>query len=105
VVKRGEIWLVRLDPTIGSELRKTRPCVVVSPPHLAFHDTFVIVPMTTADRPTRFRVPIEFQGKRGLILPDQIRTVSRERLVRRLGEVEPQILSETLAKLRAAFEE
>jgi mRNA interferase MazF len=61
--------------------------------------------MTTADRPTRFRVQIEFQGKRGLIFPDQIRTISRERLVRRLGEVEPQILSETLAKLRAAFEE
>ena len=105
MVKRGDIWLVRLDPTVGSEIQKTRPCVVVSPDGLSHLDTFIVAPMTTGSRPTRFRPDIEFQGKRGLVLPDQIRTVARERMAKRVGAVDDETLARTLSVLRAMFEQ
>ena len=105
-IRRGEIWLASLDPTLGSEIRKTRPCVVVSPPEMNAHlRTIIVAPMTTGSRPARFRVPVAFQGKEGLILLDQIRTLDRQRLVRRLGAVAPATLRQTLDRLRALFAE
>lgn len=86
---RGEIWLAALDPTVGSEIQKTRPCVIVSPDELNAHlRTVIVAPMTTGSRPAPFRVALRFKGKDGLILPDQMRTVDKVRLVKRLGRVD-----------------
>jgi mRNA interferase MazF len=106
VVKRGEIWLVNLDPTVGSEIQKTRPCVVISPPEM--HDylrTAIIAPMTTGSRPAPFRIPVRHGGKEGLILLDQIRTIDKARLVKRAGAIAPSTLSATLVALGEIFAE
>jgi mRNA interferase MazF len=104
VVTRGDVWLVRLDPTVGSEIQKTRPCLVVSPEGLSHLDTHIIAPLTTGSHPTRFRPEIEFDGKRGLVLPDQIRTVARARMIKRIGATDQETLDRVLAVLRAMFE-
>jgi mRNA interferase MazF len=84
---RDEIWLVSLDPTQGSEMRKTRPCLVISPDEMNRHlRTILIAPMTTAERPYPTRVSLVFQGKHGQVALDQIRSVDRQRLVRRIGK-------------------
>ena len=105
-VRRGEIWLVSLDPTLGSEIRKTRPCVVISPPEM--HDylrTVIVAPMTTGTHPAPFRIPVRFARKNGLILLDQIRTIDKVRLERRLGSISPSTLSAMLAALAEVFAE
>jgi mRNA interferase MazF len=105
-IVRGEVWLIGLDPTIGSEIRKTRPCIIVSPPEM--HDylrTVMVVPMTTGNRRAPFRIPISFQKKNGLILLDQVRTLDKQRLVRRVGAVQAKTLRATLACLRDIFAE
>jgi mRNA interferase MazF len=103
---RGDVWLAALDPTIGSEIRKTRPCLVVSPPEMnARLLTIMAAPMTTGSRPAPSRIPVVFQGRAGLILLDQLRAIDRLRLVRRLGAVPREALSRTLATLREIFEE
>ncbi|MEO5845737.1 MAG: type II toxin-antitoxin system PemK/MazF family toxin [Caldimonas sp.] len=102
--RTGEIWLAQLDPTVGSEIRKTRPCVVVSPDEMNAHlRTAIVAPMTTGSRPARFRIPTTFQGKQGLVLLDQIRTLDGVRLVKRLGSLRPQTLVATLRTLQAMF--
>nr|WP_295107723.1 type II toxin-antitoxin system PemK/MazF family toxin [uncultured Caulobacter sp.] len=103
MVARGEIWLVRLDPTVGSEISKTRPCVVVSPDGLNHLPVYIIVPMTTGSRPSPFRPMVEFGGRRGLLLPDQIKAVARERMLRKVGTLEPTVLSTLLDILRRVF--
>lgn len=106
MVKRGEIWLAALDPTVGSEIQKTRPCVVVSPAEM--HDylrTVIVAPMTTGSKPAPFRVPMTFQGKKGLILLDQIRTLDKARLVSKLGAVADKTLAATLGTLQEVFAE
>ena len=104
MVKRGEIWLAALDPTIGGEIRKTRPCVVISPAEMHDHlRTVIVAPMTTGSRPAPFRTPVTFGRKKGLILLDQIRTLGKSRLAKRLGAVSPKTLSATLATLREVF--
>jgi len=104
VVSRGEIWLVNLDPTVGSEIRKSRPCVIVSPPEMHDHlRTVIVAPMTTGAKPAPFRIPITFGGKKGLILLDQIRTLDKTRLVRRLGAASTTTLSSTLRTLQETF--
>jgi mRNA interferase MazF len=106
MVSRGEVWLATLDPTQGSKIRKTRPCLVVSPPELHDHlRTVTIAPMTTASRPAPFRVRVTFDGRQGLILLDQVRTLDKSRLIRRLGVVTRPTLSATLAVLRELFED
>ena len=106
MVKRGDVWLATLDPTVGSEIRKTRPCVVVSPPEIHDHlRTVTVAPMTTGSRPAPFRIPVWFQDKSGLILLDQIRTLDKARLVQRVGSVADPTLTATLAGLRELFEE
>lgn len=104
MVKRGDIWLAALDPTVGSEIRKSRPCVVISPPEM--HDylrTVIVAPMTTGSRPAPFRVTIRFQGKSGLILLDQVRTLDQTRLVRRLGAASSATLATVLQTLQDVF--
>lgn len=106
MVKRGEIWLVSLEPTVGSEIQKTRPCLVVSADELNAHRRLALVaPMTTGSRLTRFRVPITFQRKHGLVLPDQIRTADRDRFVKQLGRVDAATLRAVLGVLREMFGE
>ena len=86
--RQGEVWRVALDPTQGSEIRKTRPCLVVSPDEMNQHiATVIIVPLTTTARAYPTRVSLRFQGKAGYAALDQIRTVDRVRLIKRLGEV------------------
>jgi mRNA interferase MazF len=104
-VARGDVWLATLDPTVGSEIQKTRPCVIVSPPEM--HDylrTVTVAPMTRGSHPAPYRIPLRFQRKDGLILLDQLRTLDKLRLVRRLGAVDARTLSLTLAALREMFE-
>jgi mRNA interferase MazF len=106
MVSRGDVWLVALDPTIGVEIQKTRPCVVISPAELNDHlRTVIVAPMTTGNRSARFRVPVTFQGKTGLILIDQIRSVDKQRLVQRKSALTEATLSKALELLRHAFEE
>ena len=105
-IHRGEIWLAALDPAIGAEIQKTRPCVVVSPPEmLDFLRTVTVAPMTTGSHSAPYRIPLRFRGKDGLILLDQMRTLDKQRLVRRLGTVAGTTLRRTLATLREMFEE
>ncbi|MBA3623505.1 MAG: type II toxin-antitoxin system PemK/MazF family toxin [Methylibium sp.] len=102
--QRGDIWLAALDPTVGSEIQKTRPCVVVSPPEMNQHlRTLIVAPMTTGSRPAPFRVPISFQRKNGLILLDQLRTLDRQRMVQRLGAAKGPTLERVLVQLQAMF--
>lgn len=104
-VKTGEVWLINLDPTVGSEIQKTRPCVVISPAEM--HDylrTVIVAPMTTGARLAGFRVAVTFQGKSGLILLDQIRTLDKSRLVKRIGSVQAATLEKVLRTLQAVFE-
>lgn len=105
-MRRGEIWLVNLDPTVGSEIKKSRPCVVVSPAEMHDHlRTVIVVPMTTKSRPAPFRVPVSHGGQKGLILLDQVRTVDKARLAKRLGAVSAKTLASTLTTLREVFAE
>jgi len=105
-VVRGDVWLAALDPTVGSEIQKTRPCVVLSPPEMNdFLRTVAVAPMTTGSRPTPYRVPIQFRRKQGLILLDQLRTLDRQRLIQRLGAVNTATLRATLEAFREIFAE
>ncbi len=100
----GDIWLVQLDPTVGSEIQKTRPCVLISPPEMHNHlRTVIVAPMTTGARPAAFRVPITFKGQSGLILLDQIRTLDKSRLVRREGAAHSATLKRVLSTLQEVF--
>lgn len=105
-MKRGEIWLVNLDPTIGSEIRKSRPCVIVSPPEL--NDslrTVLIAPMTSKGFAAPFRIPILHAGKTGLVLLDQLRSVDKARLVKRMGAAPVKTLTAVLNTLQEVFTE
>ena len=87
VINRFEVWLVQLDPTQGSEIKKTRPCVVISPDEMSALKTAIVAPMTSKGFQFPSRVSCIFQGKNGLILLDQIRAVDKSRLVQKLGEI------------------
>jgi mRNA interferase MazF len=104
VIHRGDVFLVSLDPARGGEIQKTRPCVVVSPDELnTFLRTFIVAPLTTGGHPYPFRVPCRFEGRAGYVVIDQIRTVDRERLVRRLGKLSPSTLGRILTILQEMF--
>lgn len=104
--RRGDVHLISLDPTRGRKIKKTRPCVVISPDELNAHlQTVIVAPLTSSGKPYPFRVPCVFENKHGLIVLDQIRTVDRERLVRRLGTVSAAELDSTLALLREMFDD
>lgn len=105
-VRRGEVFLVELNPTRGGEIRKTRPCVVVSPDELNRHlRTFIIAPLTTGGHPYPFRAACRFGGKAGHVVLDQIRTVDRERLIRRIGRLPSPALRHSLLILQEMFAE
>jgi mRNA interferase MazF len=102
---RGEVYLVELDPTRGSEIRKTRPCLVVSPDELNHHlRTVIVAPMTTGGHAYPFRPACRFGGKSGRVALDQLRTVDRERLSKRLGVLSSSNLGAVLAVLGEMFD-
>ncbi len=103
-VKRGDIYLINLSPTRGREIRKTRPCVVVSPDELNAHlQTHIVAPLTTGGHRYPFRVPCRLSGKAGHVILDQIRKVDRERLVRRRGQLTAATLQKVLGVLQQMF--
>ena len=104
VVKRFDVYLINLDPTVGSEIQKTRPCLIVSPDEMnRFIRTVIVAPMTTKGATYPTRVPCKFQGKQGRVVLDQIRTVDKTRLVRRLGKVDKQTRADVLSVLGEMF--
>lgn len=106
VVKRFDVYLVNLDPTVGSEIKKTRPCLVISPDEMnRWIRTVIVAPMTTKGRPYPTRMLCEFQGKEGQVVLDQIRTVDKSRLVRKLGQVSKSTQREVLVTLAEMFAE
>ena len=101
---RGEVYLVDLDPVRGQEIQKTHPCVIVSPDELNKHSrTFVVAPLTTGSFAYPFRVPCLFDRKQGHVVLDQIRAVDRERLVRKVGQLDSSALENCLDVLQAMF--
>ncbi|MEE4272494.1 MAG: type II toxin-antitoxin system PemK/MazF family toxin [Thermoanaerobaculales bacterium] len=104
VISRFDVFLISLDPTLGSEIRKTRPCLVISPDEMNGHiRTVIVAPMTTKGRPYPTRVPCTFKGKRGQIVLDQIRTVDKTRLVKRLGAISTATQTKVLSALQELF--
>jgi mRNA interferase MazF len=103
---RFDVVLVRLDPTVGSEIRKTRPCVVVSPDEMNRHlHTVIVAPMTTSDRPYPSRVEVAFGGKRGFVVLDQLRTIDRTRILSIAGTIDPAVGTRVLSVLQEMFAE
>ncbi len=104
VASRFEVYLVRLDPTEGHELRKTRPCLIISPDEMNRHiATVIVAPMTTKGRSYPTRIPVRFQRKTGEIVLDQIRTVDKNRLIKRLGKIDETTAQKVLALLAEMF--
>ena len=103
-VRRGDIFLVQLDPTRGSEIRKSRPCVVVSPDDLNAHlRTVIVAPLTKGGFTYPYRVPCRFAGKAGFVVIDQLRCVDTERFTKKLGRLTPSTLNQALEVLQAMF--
>src|SRR5687767_1792649 len=104
VVKRFDVYLVNLDPTIGSEIKKTRPCLIISPDEMnRYINTVIVAPMTTKGRGYPTRVACKLQGKRGQIVLDQIRTVDKARLVKRIGKIDAESQIKVLSVLGEMF--
>jgi len=104
VARRFDVLLITLDPTVGREIRKTRPCLVVSPDEMNRHlGTVLVAPMTTGGQPYPTRVACRFRGKAGFVALDQIRAVDRARLVRRLGRISPSTQKAVLSILAELF--
>lgn len=102
--RRGEVWLAALDPTVGREIEKTPPCLIVSPDEMNAHlRTVIVVPLTTGSRPAPFRVAVRFKGTDGLALADQMRTLDRARLVKRMGTLDASTLAAMLEVLGEMF--
>ncbi|MCE5316477.1 MAG: type II toxin-antitoxin system PemK/MazF family toxin [Parachlamydia sp.] len=104
MVKRFEVYLVSLDSTIGREIKKTRPCVVISPDEMNGLNTSIVAPMTTKCRSFPTRIPVTFDNKNGFIVLDQIRTVDHARFVQLLGTIDKKSALDTLKVLREMFE-
>jgi mRNA interferase MazF len=106
VVQRFDVYLVALDPTVGHEIEKRRPCLVVSPNEMnANIQTVIVAPMTTVSRPYPSRVPCEFAGKSGQVILDQLRTVDKTRLVKKLGTIDEAVQKAVLDTLAEIFAE
>jgi len=106
VVKRFEVYLVNLDPTVGSEIKKTRPCLIVSPDEMNRHiATVIIAPMTTKGRDYPTRVSCKFEGKRGQVILDQLRTIDKRRLVKKSGQIDKKTQQSVLSTLAEMFAE
>ena len=106
VIKRFEVYLVNLDPTFGREIQKTRPCLVISPDEMnEYISTVIIAPMTTKGRNYPTRIPCQFEGKEGQVVLDQIRTVDKVRLIKKLGKIDPETQQQVLSVLLEMFAE
>jgi mRNA interferase MazF len=104
-INRFEVYLINLDPTIGSEIKKTRPCLVVSPDEINHNiRTVIVAPLTTGGQPYPTRVPCRFKGKDGQVVLDQIRAVDRSRLIKKLGRIGRTTAAAVLDVLREMFE-
>ncbi len=104
VVRRFDVYLINLDPTVGSEIQKTRPCLVVSPDEMnRFIKTVIVAPMMTKGTSYPTRVACRFQGKQGQVVLDQLRTVDKTRLFKRLGKIDKQTQAEVLSVLSEMF--
>ncbi len=104
VISRFDVCLVNLDPSLGHEIKKTRPCLIISPNEMnRFIRTVIIAPMTTAGKEYPTRIPVSFQGKKGQIVLDQIRTVDKKRLVKVLGKIDTQTADRVLETLTEMF--
>jgi len=104
VASRFDVFLIRLDPAQGREIRKARPCLIISPDEMNHHiDTVIVAPMTTKGRGYPTRAPVRFKGKSGQIVLDQIRTVDKSHLVKRLGKIDEATRASTLALLAELF--
>jgi mRNA interferase MazF len=103
MVKRFEVYLISLDPTQGSEIKKTRPCVVVSPNEMHVLNTVIVAPMTTKSKTYPTRIPITFANKEGYVVLDQIRTIDKSRLIEFLGTIEKKAAAELLKVLQEMF--
>ena len=105
-ISRGDVHLVRLDPTLGSEIRKTRPCLIISPDELNRHlNTVIVAPMTTGGHAYPWRIACRFQNRSGFVALDQLRTVDSERLVKRIGRLAVGTTSDVLETLQEMFAE
>ena len=106
VINRFDVYFVVLDPTVGSEIQKTRPCLIISPDEMNRHiATVIVAPMTTKGRSYPTRVACTFQGKEGQVVVDQIRTVDKSRLARKLGQINDENQGEVLSVLNEMFSE
>lgn len=104
VVNRFDVYLINLDPTIGSEIHKTRPCLIISPDEMNRHiRTVIVAPMTTAGKDYPTRVRCQFENKKGQIVLDQIRTIDKARLLKKLGAIDPEIQLEVISVLQRLF--
>ncbi len=106
VIKRFDVYLIVLDPTVGSEIQKTRPCLIISPDEMNRHiSTVIVAPMTTRGKSYPSRVACKFQGKKGYVVLDQIRTVDKSRLARKLGRIRKDNQQEVLSVIAEMFSE
>jgi len=104
VINRFEVFLINLDPTVGHEIQKTRPCLVISPNEMNHHiSTVIIAPMTTKGKKYPSRISCTFQGKSGQIILDQIRTVDKRRFVKKLGTISKKTQLKTISLLQELF--
>ncbi len=104
VVNRFDVYLTNLDPTVGSEIQKTRPCLIISPDEMNRHiHTVIIAPMTTAGRDYPTRIPCIFKRKKGRIVLDQIRTIDKTRLIKNLGTLDSETRLKVIAVLQRLF--
>lgn len=104
VIKRFDVYLVNLDPTVDSEIRKARPCLIVSPDEMnRYIATVIVAPMTTKGRNYPTRVPCSFKGKDGQVVLDQIRTIDKKRLMQKLGRIDKPTQEEVLSILAEMF--
>ena len=105
-VKRFEVYLINLDPTVGHEIKKSRPCLVISPDEMnRYISTVIVAPMTTKGRNYPTRVPCTFQGKEGQVVIDQLRTVDKIRLAKRLGKIDSETQANVFLVLAELFSE
>ena len=105
-VSRFDVYLINLDPTLGHEIKKTRPCLIISPDEMNHYiSTVIVAPMTSKGRNYPSRVPCTFKGIRGQVVLDQIRTVDKSRLVRKIGKISKPVQQKTLVVLQEMFAE
>lgn len=104
VINRFDVYLINLDPTIGSEIQKTRPCLIISPDEMNRHiRTVIVAPMTTAGKDYPTRIECNFKKKKGQIVLDQIRTIDKTRLIKKLGKIDPETQIEVISFLQRLF--